>query len=591
MTAPSRTCCLGKELADKQWATTTPDGLTTEARFWVDDMYMITALQLQTFRATGDARYLDRAATAMAAYLDRLQQPNGLFFHTTTSPRHWGRGNGWFAAGMAELLRALPPTHSQYGRIMTGYLKMMAALLRMQTASGMWQQLVDDDSAQNWPETSSTGMFAFAMVTGVKNGWLPADPYGVAARKAWLALVQYLDADGNVRDVCVGTGEAATSGGGTSAATQMQLLSQSPAQRRRLPRPGARALDRVSLNASGALTMTQRRLIRISSRTLPLCALLLASCGGSTPGDGTGTAGTRIGHGWHQRRRRHDRHLPVQRAPPARRAPPAPPARPVIGPGAAGTTGSAGTAGLRRARQRGSAGTHRHRRHRRHRPVAAGGRGGTTGTAGTRRRRGARRDDGHRRERRRRPRAPAGTRGRVAWPPARRPTVTLPSGNDAVVGTKIQFNDNGGWCWYQDERAVVDKTRRTSSSSRRRRAAAPATAGRSRHLQSRDQHGKRFMLPSTLSTSNVDDHNSPALLIRPDGKYLAMWSGHRVDCISRTSIFNGTGLGRGEEDRLGAVRLPVGRRQHEHGHVFESLVHRHRASTPAFARSAPARPS
>ena len=103
---------LGKELADKQWATTTPDGLTTEARFWVDDMYMITALQVQTFRATGDARYLDRAAQAMAAYLDRLQQPNGLFFHTATSPRHWGRGNGWFAAGMAELLRALPPSTS-----------------------------------------------------------------------------------------------------------------------------------------------------------------------------------------------------------------------------------------------------------------------------------------------------------------------------------------------------------------------------------------------------------------------------------------------------------------------------------------------
>jgi unsaturated rhamnogalacturonyl hydrolase len=211
---------LGKELADKQWATTTPNGITTEARFWVDDMYMITALQVQTFRATGDARYLDRAATTMAVYLDKLQQPNGLFFHTASSPRHWGRGNGWFAAGMAELLRALPAKHSQYARIMSGYQKMMAALLRYQTSSGMWQQLVDDVSPQNWPETSSTGMFAFAIVTGVKNGWLSADPYGVAARKAWLALVQHVDADGNVRDVCVGTGEAATSGGGTSAATQ-----------------------------------------------------------------------------------------------------------------------------------------------------------------------------------------------------------------------------------------------------------------------------------------------------------------------------------------------------------------------------------
>lgn len=219
---------LGKELADRQWATTTPDGITTEARYWVDDMYMIPALQVQAFRATGDERYLDRAATAMTAYLDRLQQPNGLFFHTTTSPRFWGRGNGWFAAGMTELLRALPAAHARYARIMAGYHKMMAALLRTQTDSGMWRQLVDDDSPRNWPESSSTGMFAFAMVTGVKNGWLPADSYGPAARKAWLALVQHVDADGNVHDVCVGTGEAATSGGGTSAATQVQYYLDRP---------------------------------------------------------------------------------------------------------------------------------------------------------------------------------------------------------------------------------------------------------------------------------------------------------------------------------------------------------------------------
>ncbi|MDE3057422.1 MAG: hypothetical protein KGJ59_05650, partial [Bacteroidota bacterium] len=27
---------------------------------------------------------------------------------------------------------------------------------------------------------------------------------------------------------------------------------------------------------------------------------------------------------------------------------------------------------------------------------------------------------------------------------------------DIVHGNLIQFNDNGAWCWYQDERAVVD---------------------------------------------------------------------------------------------------------------------------------------
>ena len=32
------------------------------------------------------------------------------------------------------------------------------------------------------------------------------------------------------------------------------------------------------------------------------------------------------------------------------------------------------------------------------------------------------------------------------------------SQRDLVKGNLIQFNDNGAWCWYQDERAIVDIT-------------------------------------------------------------------------------------------------------------------------------------
>ena len=53
-------------------------------------------------------------------------------------------------------------------------------------------------------------------------------PYGLAARKAWLTLVQSLDADDNIRDVCVGTGEAATRDGGTSPATQVRYYLDRP---------------------------------------------------------------------------------------------------------------------------------------------------------------------------------------------------------------------------------------------------------------------------------------------------------------------------------------------------------------------------
>jgi unsaturated rhamnogalacturonyl hydrolase len=197
---------IGIALADKQWEKTSADGITTEARYWIDDMFMITAVQVQAYRATGDTKYIDRAANTMAAYLDKLQQPNGLFFHAPDSKFFWGRGNGWVAAGMAELLRSLPKKHPRRERILTGYRTMMASLLKYQAADGLWRQLIDRPDV--WAETSSTGMFTFAMVSGVKNGWLDAKAYGPAARKAWLGLVQHIDKDANVTDVCVGTNKA-----------------------------------------------------------------------------------------------------------------------------------------------------------------------------------------------------------------------------------------------------------------------------------------------------------------------------------------------------------------------------------------------
>jgi len=206
---------LGKTIADKQWAKPREDnlkpetrawvgrGLSSQTRFWIDDMYMIIALQTQAFRATGDSNYLDRAALEMTAYLAELQQTNGLFYHAPDVPFFWGRGDGWVAAGMSELLRSLPRDHPRRDIIMDGYKKMMAALLQYQGQDGMWRQLIDHPEA--WPETSCTGMFTFALITGVKNGWLDQETYGEAARNGWLGLIKYLNDHGAIREVCEGT--------------------------------------------------------------------------------------------------------------------------------------------------------------------------------------------------------------------------------------------------------------------------------------------------------------------------------------------------------------------------------------------------
>lgn len=184
----------------KKWA---DEGYSWQTRFWLDDMYMITTIQAQAYRVTNNSKYIDRAAREMVLYLDSIQQPSGLFYHAPTSPFCWSRGNGWMAVGMSELLRMLPQENPHWAEIMKGYRKMMERLKDTQDENGMWKQIVDDCTM--WEESSGSAMFTYAIITGVKKGWLPAEEYGPIARKAWIALSHIVTDNGDVQAVCEGT--------------------------------------------------------------------------------------------------------------------------------------------------------------------------------------------------------------------------------------------------------------------------------------------------------------------------------------------------------------------------------------------------
>lgn len=206
---------MGMAYADSQWELPenakmeerhwSEKGHSWQTRLWIDDMYMITFVQAQAYKVTGDSKYLDRAAEEMVLYLEEIQRPNGLFYHAPDVPYYWARGAGWMAVGMTDILRYLPQDHKDRSRIMKGYHAMMESLLKYQGANGMWNQLIDKSDC--WAETSGSAMFTYAFIVGVKQGWLDAAKYAPAARKAWLALVTYIDERNNVTEVCVGTGK------------------------------------------------------------------------------------------------------------------------------------------------------------------------------------------------------------------------------------------------------------------------------------------------------------------------------------------------------------------------------------------------
>lgn len=95
----------------------------------------------------------------------------------------------------------------------------------------------------------------------------------------------------------------------------------------------------------------------------------------------------------------------------------------------------------------------------------------------------------------------------------------------------ITFNDDGGWCWFQDERAIISggKLIIGSVASGARNPARKGdievtvydlASGGIRHstLHKANANGGR--------TPWFDDHNAPAFLARPDGRILAMYAQH-----------------------------------------------------------------
>jgi rhamnogalacturonyl hydrolase YesR len=173
---------------------------------------MIASLQVNAYRNYVDSiRYLNNATRTLVRYIDSIQQPGGLFYHAPCMGAHyyWGRGNGWAASAMTEALLAMPLTHPARAHIMTAYLRQMSALIKYQDQVGLWHQLVTDTTT--YKETSCTGMFVYALATGVKQGWLVGDTFKLAAKRGWMALAPCLDTINGLRYVCTGFGATSDS--------------------------------------------------------------------------------------------------------------------------------------------------------------------------------------------------------------------------------------------------------------------------------------------------------------------------------------------------------------------------------------------
>ncbi len=98
------------------------------------------------------------------------------------------------------------------------------------------------------------------------------------------------------------------------------------------------------------------------------------------------------------------------------------------------------------------------------------------------------------------------------------------------------INDNGAWCWFEDERAIIHNGKLIIGSVADVSGTDGATRNGNIELATYDfatGEVDRFVLHGNLQ---ADDHDSPAFLVRPDGRYLTMYSRHGSDSLVRYRI-------------------------------------------------------
>ncbi|MEO7652272.1 MAG: glycoside hydrolase family 88 protein [Bryobacteraceae bacterium] len=171
-----------------------------------DSVFMGCPILAQVGRLTGDAKYFDMCLRHMRFMLKLNLRRDGLHRHSPLDETAWGRGNGFPALGLSLSLSELPTEYPGRAEMLTAFRAHMAALLPHQDqVTGAWHQVVDHKGS--YRELTATCAISFAMLRGVRAGWLERARYQPVIDRAWYAVKSRVAANGELVDVCTGTGK------------------------------------------------------------------------------------------------------------------------------------------------------------------------------------------------------------------------------------------------------------------------------------------------------------------------------------------------------------------------------------------------
>jgi rhamnogalacturonyl hydrolase YesR len=110
---------------------------------------------------------------------------------TGASPECWDRALGWYVIAIVDVLDYLPSTHAGVATLKSILNENVAAIKKaVDASSGMWWLVMSQPGKTgNYIESSGTAMFVYAILKGIRKGYLDSATYKTTATNAYEKMV------------------------------------------------------------------------------------------------------------------------------------------------------------------------------------------------------------------------------------------------------------------------------------------------------------------------------------------------------------------------------------------------------------------
>ncbi len=196
-------------------------------QMWLDGIYMAGPFLGEYAARFGEPElFADAVQQATLIEKHTREEQTGLLYHgwdasrnekwadpeTGRSSHFWGRGMGWYAMAVVDMLDYLPERHPDREQLISIINRLAKAVTNFQDReTGAWYQVMDQGTREgNYLESSASCMFVYALAKGVRKGYLHPAFYKIAEKGYDGILRQFIRVDrkGNVviRQACACAG-------------------------------------------------------------------------------------------------------------------------------------------------------------------------------------------------------------------------------------------------------------------------------------------------------------------------------------------------------------------------------------------------